>query len=217
MKPEEPEESAECRIVPVFPLPNTVLFPGTSLPLHVFEPRYRAMVEDVLDGDGLIVIALRAGDGFQKLATVGRIRDVEPLPNGNFELRVAGLERVSLTEVPVDTPYRRARVAVRPERTGTIDASRISEARLDLLASYGMLRSMFGTNEPLILQDDLPFDVIVNMACADLPVEAPLRQRLLREDTLIDRQRLAMKYLSTAIEMLSWLRAMKGNTSSLIN
>ena len=44
--------------VPVFPLPNVVFFPATSLALHVFEERYRAMVQDASDGDGLICVSL---------------------------------------------------------------------------------------------------------------------------------------------------------------
>ena len=46
------------REVPVFPLPETVLFPGSLLPLHVFEPRYRQLVDDLRDGDGLLAIGL---------------------------------------------------------------------------------------------------------------------------------------------------------------
>ena len=212
-----PENRLESWTVPVFPLPDTVFFPGTSLPLHVFEPRYRELVRDVAEEDRLIVISLKTGDGFQALGTLGYIRDLEPLRGGRFNLRLAGLERVSLTEVPADTPYRRARVVVRPERTGTIDASRISEARLELLASYGMLRSMVRGNEPLILNDNLPFDVIVNVACSALPLDATLLQGLLQKDTLIDRQRLAQEYFSTAIEAMSWLRVMKPSTSCLMN
>ena len=52
-------------IVPVFPLPNAVLFPRTVLPLHIFEPRYRAMVSDADAGDGMIAIALLE-PGFEK-------------------------------------------------------------------------------------------------------------------------------------------------------
>ena len=46
--------------VPLFPLPNVFLFPGQVLPLHIFEPRYRKMIADVLDGPGRIAVALRA-------------------------------------------------------------------------------------------------------------------------------------------------------------
>jgi Lon protease-like protein len=200
----------ERRILPLFPLRNTVFFPGTSLDLHVFEPRYRAMVRDVTAGEGLLVVSLMAAGSFLDLGTVGRIRDLTPLQDGGFDLRLEGLERVSLTETLRDTPYRQVQVEPRPERTGTDDSSLIAEARLELLASYGMLRSMVLGNEPLVLHQDLPFEAFVNKACDSLPIEAPLRQRLLGKDSLIDRQRLGLEYFSTVIETLSWMRAMKG-------
>jgi Lon protease-like protein len=205
-----PKTSVERRILPVFPLPDTVLFPETSLALHVFESRYRTMVRDVTSGEGLIVVSLMTGSRFLGLGTVGRIRDLTPLEDGGFNLRLVGLERVSLTEIPRDTPYRQVQVEPRPERTGTDDSSVIAEARLELLASYGMLRSMVLGNDPLVLHQDLPFEAFVNKACDSLPIEAPLRQRLLGKDSLIDRQRLGLEYFSTVIETLSWMRAMKG-------
>jgi Lon protease-like protein len=217
MNLESPEKNSESLVLPVFPLPDQVFFPGTTLPLNVFEPRYVDMIRDVSTGSGLIVASLKTGGGFQELGTMGRISDLEPLQDGRFKIRLMGLERMLLTEVPVDTPYRQARVEARPEQTGTNDASVITEAGLELLASYGMLRSMVRENEPLVLQHDLPFELVVNRACASLPVDASLQQQLLREDTLIGRQRLGLKLFSTAIETLSWLRAMKGGGLSPVN
>jgi Lon protease-like protein len=205
------------RILPIFPLPDTVFFPGTTLMLQIFEPRYKDMVRDAVAGSGLIVVSLRAGKSFQELGTVGRIREWTPLENGDFRLQLEGMERMSLAEVAVTTSYRQVQVEARPEKTGTNDASIIHEARLELLASYGMLRSMVRGSEPLVLRQELPFEVLVNTACASLPVDASLQQELLREDTLIGRQRLGLELFSTTIEMLSWLRAMKGNGSSLVN
>ena len=95
--------TASPDIVPLFPLPGAVLFPDTVLPLHIFEPRYRRMVEDVRAGDGRIAIALlRQGweEGYEgrpaihDVGTVGRIRDLEPLPDGRFNLALVGLQRV---------------------------------------------------------------------------------------------------------------------------
>ena len=212
-----PTEKLATHVLPVFPLPDTVFFPGTTLPLHVFEPRYLEMVRDATAGRGLIVVSLRSGDGFQELGTAGRISDLEPLEDGRFNLQLTGVERMSLEEVPVDTAYRQVRVEARPERTGTDDSSVIRDARLELLASYGMLRGMVRANETLVLQQDLPFEVVVNMACASLPIDASFQQRLLREDTLMGRQRLGQELFSTTIEMLSWLRAMKGDARSPVN
>jgi len=205
------------RILPVFPLPNTVFFPCTSLPLHIFEPRYRAMVRDVTAGDGLIAVSLMSGDGFHDLGTVGRVCDLEPLEDGRFNLRLQGLERVSLTEVPGDTPYRQVQVESRPERDGATSATSIDEAKLELLATYSLLRGAIRENEPLVLHQELPFEVVVNTACADLPVDGPLRQRLLAMDSLIERQRLALEYLSTVIDAISQLGARKDDGESRPN
>ena len=71
-------------ILPVFPLPDTVSFPETSLSLFVFEPRDRAMVRDATAGDGLIVVSLKVGNDFSDLGTVGRIEDLNQLGDGSF-------------------------------------------------------------------------------------------------------------------------------------
>lgn len=217
MRTETSGQEFATRILPLFPLPDTVLFPGTSLKLHVFESRYRAMVRDVTSGEGLIVVSLIAGDGFRGLGSVGRIRELEQFEDGGFDLRLEGLQRVSLTEVPGDTPYRRVLVQARPECMGTDDTSAIDAARLESLAGYAILRSMIFRDEKLVLNQHLPFELAVNAVCACLPIDASLRQRLLTEDSLIERQRLGLDYLYTAVETLSWLRAMKDNVSSLIN
>jgi len=190
------------QIVPVFPLPNTVLFPHTSLPLHIFEPRYRAMVLDVTEGDGLIVVARRIDDSFEKLGTVGRIRDLEPLEDGRFDLVLEGLYRVSIAEVPCDTPYRQVRVKARPERQGTDDPVVIERSKLELLATLGLLLSAAQTGFPVVLSQELPYEVVVNQVCAALPVGVSLRQRLLAEDELLGRKRLLSEHLDNVIETI---------------
>ncbi|MEZ4392552.1 MAG: LON peptidase substrate-binding domain-containing protein [Polyangiales bacterium] len=103
-------------VVPVFPLPGLVLLPGQRLPLHIFEPRYRAMVRDVLDASGWMAVACiedpDAEDppAFSSLATVGRVVAQQRLPDGRFNILVEGLRRARLGEVPASTPYRAARV-----------------------------------------------------------------------------------------------------------
>jgi len=211
------EDRLENRIVPVFPLPNTVFFPRTSLQLHVFEPRYRAMVHDVTRGDGLIVVALMDGEGFHELATVGRVRELEPLEDGKFNLRLEGLGRVSIVEVPCDTPYRQVRLESRPEQRVAGDSSAIEESKLDLLATYGILRSVAGKDEAVVLHQDLPLEVVVNTTSAGLPIEASLRQLLLAEDDLVERQHLAADYLSAVIDAISQLGATDDGGTSLIN
>jgi hypothetical protein len=111
-------------IVPIFPLPNVVLFPHVDLPLHIFEPRYREMVADALAGDRLIGMALLRG-GWRKdylgspeiyrLGCVGRIETVSALPDGRSNLVLHGLRCFEVIAELDGRSYRQARVEWRPE------------------------------------------------------------------------------------------------------
>lgn len=101
----------------MFPL-QTVLFPHTSLPLHVFEPRYRALVADCLSGDGELGIVLisrgsEVGGGDQRVGvgTLARIELASPLPGGRWSLLVSGVGRIEVLEWLPEEPYPQAVVA----------------------------------------------------------------------------------------------------------
>src|ERR1044072_441587 len=101
----EPDNAAALSSLPIFPLPNCVLLPGGMLPLHVFEPRYRELTRDCLDGYQLMAIArLRPGyetayygrpPVFEKCG-VGRIICCEELPDGRFALLLRGVARAEV-------------------------------------------------------------------------------------------------------------------------
>jgi len=110
----EAEQSARSTRLSVFPLPGAILFPGLHLPLHIFEPRYRAMVSDALSRDrriGMIQPSGPAHDGqrqpLYELGCVGRISEVEALDDGRYNLILEGvaLFRV-LRELDVSTQFR---------------------------------------------------------------------------------------------------------------
>ena len=92
--------------IPIFPLPNVVLFPNVFLPLHIFEPRYRAMVADALAGDRIIGMVLLQ-PGFEAdyegrppvypVGCAGVITHSEPLPDGRFNIVLRGLEKFRIT------------------------------------------------------------------------------------------------------------------------
>jgi ATP-dependent Lon protease len=108
-------------VLPIFPLPQTVLFPGALLPLHVFEPRYRAMVKDCLETHKAMAIALISEAGqrdthkhpaIEKVAGIGVIIDHVELPDGRYNILLHGRARVRLEELPFVPPYRRAKAAL---------------------------------------------------------------------------------------------------------
>ena len=117
-------------LVPLFPLPNVVLFPKVFLPLHIFEPRYREMVTDAVASDRLIgMVLLRPGwdkdyEGRPPIYPVGCsgvMTHVERLPDGRFNIVLRGLERFRIVEEDRDRPYRRALVEPLAERILSID------------------------------------------------------------------------------------------------
>lgn len=112
--------------LPLFPLPTTVLFPNVFLPLHVFEPRYRAMVTDALAGDRLIgMVLLREGwqqdyEGRPPVYPVGCsgvITHVERLSDGRFNLVLRGVDRFRIRSEDHGKAYRRAEVETLREDT----------------------------------------------------------------------------------------------------
>lgn len=110
--------SVSTPVVPVFPLPRYLLFPGAASPLRVFEPRYRQMVEDLLDGPGRLVMATLdphspQGEGPPPLLPIGTLAEIvkhRRIPNGEYLMWVVGLSRVRLDEVESPAPYRLTRV-----------------------------------------------------------------------------------------------------------
>jgi len=140
------------RALPLFPLPRTVFFPKMVLPLHVFEPRYRQLVEDCQRGHGMLGIPLlRPGyekeyEGKPEFFSVfgfGVITQCERLDDGRFQMMLQGLGRVRvLEELSNDKPYRQAAVEVLPdedwqakEKLGPL-MQRVRENFLPLLPVY---------------------------------------------------------------------------------
>jgi uncharacterized protein len=119
------DEAALARL-PLFPLPSTVFFPGTELPLHVFEPRYRDMVRHCLAGDrAMAVVLLEAGfekdyDGrppIHPVAGAGVVVQAEELADGRWNIVLWGTDRVRiLEEHPPNETFRIARCARLKER-----------------------------------------------------------------------------------------------------
>ncbi len=169
----------------VFPLPGTVFFPHTLLPLHVFEPRYCRLVEDVRDVGGWIAVPLSAPDrggvpAFQAMAGAGPISQWEPLPDGRFHIVIDGQARVHLSEVESDAPYRMAAVTPEPEDETWLrsDAARPSMARMLEVAH---LLGLAEADADILALVDEPTTrrILVNRFAMVTPMETWERQALL--------------------------------------
>ncbi len=126
-----PLTAEDFQALPLFPLPRVVFFPGTLLPLRLFEPRYRSMIEDCMStGPRAMAVCLLAagwdadGNGEPRIhpvAGAGRIVSHEQLKNGTHNILLKGLARVRLEELPQGTlPYRRARATPIADRDITV-------------------------------------------------------------------------------------------------
>jgi len=105
--------------VAMFPLPNVVLFPGQTLPLHIFEERYKAMMQYVLETEERLLGMQLYKKGWEKtkdfpptyeVACVGRVGEVQPFPDGRYNLVLYGLARVEVVDYPQRAPFRLAEV-----------------------------------------------------------------------------------------------------------
>ena len=179
-------------LLPLFPLPNVVLFPGTTLPLHIFEPRYRKMVADALASHRTIgMVLLKPGwepdyEGRPPVFPIGcagRIARAEGLPDGRYDIALQATARFRIVEEHVGEPYRVATVEEIPEAPG--DPAALADARRAVLAAIG--RAADGPTRLVVA--DLPDDVFVNGLCQALALEPMERQSLLECDSIAGRAR----------------------------
>lgn len=187
--------------LPLFPLPNAVLFPGMPMPLHVFEPRYRKMVGDALDGPRIIgMVLLRAGfeadyEGrppIYRIGCAGRMDRCDSLPDGRFNIVLRGLRRFQVLDEHPGEPYRIASVRGLDDPAGDVEALEASRPRL--LAAIG--RASDGP-AVLVMQNELPADAFVNALCQSLDLEPLERQSLLDCDSVSAR-------CDRLVEILEW-------------
>jgi Lon protease-like protein len=117
--------ASDLAALPIFPLPQGALFPGTLLPLHVFEPRYRALTRDALAGRKRLALA-RLKPGFERdyggrppvfdICGAGEIVDHVAYPDGRYDIVLRGLSRVRiLQELPPSRPYREVEAELMPD------------------------------------------------------------------------------------------------------
>jgi uncharacterized protein len=181
--------------IPLFPLPNVVLFPAALLPLHIFEPRYRAMVDDALEGERLIgMVMLRPGweiayeraPAVYPVGCAGFITHADRLPDGRYNIMLRGLEKFRVVqERPAREGaqmYRLARVESIVETAEHRGASTLGDARtrLERLIAKRLQRSTDETIPKDIADEDLVHAIAQHLE----PLE---KQALLECDGLLQR------------------------------
>jgi Lon protease-like protein len=206
-------------LVPLFPLPNVLLYPSAILPLHVFEQRYVRMVEDMLAaGSDRIVMGLLE-DGWEDtyfdlppvhpVAGLGQVLQIGNKVDGCYNILVQGLERVRIVDEPVtDEPYRQVRVEAVPERSAEgAEAERIRLALRDGLIDFADGSLMVEAEAPLgyladVLLVALPHDIREKQELFTIPDQRARAEGVLR--LLRETERDRRTYASLGDSAPSW-------------
>ena len=173
-------------MIPIFPLPDVTLFPNVRRPFHVFEPRYRAMVADALEGDRIIgMVHLEPGyeadyqgrPPIYAVGCAGVIVGSERLPDGRYNIVLEGLTRFRIVSEDESRPYRLASVESLEETLAAEDRPVLEERRRQLEEA---LTDLFpGADLPLSEFSDVE---IVDELSLTLPLAPARRQELLEAD-----------------------------------
>jgi len=198
--------------IPIFPLPNTVFFPDTRLPLHVFEPRYRRMVADALEGEERIgIVLLEPGwesdylgaPPVHEIGTAGIIEHAATLEDGRYNILLDGQVRFRIIEEVQTLPYRIARVMAAPESAVGVDVAKELRSRLvDLSRRY--LEHLPGPTE-LVEFETVTFQELANALIMSLTIDAEEKQRLLEIGSMMDRASSVADLLETRLVALEFL------------
>lgn len=213
------------RELALFPL-NLVLFPHTSVPLHIFEQRYRLMVRTCLQDDRTFGVALiKSGSEVGEPAvpydvgTVAEIQQVERLDDGGLNIIAHGVQRFRVQEILQERPYLLAWVELLPAEETYAGPPTLLEEVENL--SRDCLRAMVGLNGEWVRRVTLPVQdpvLLSYLIAARLPLELPVRQRLLEALTVEARLQEELPLLTAERERLRrlflermWLRSAELN------
>jgi Lon protease-like protein len=192
--------------IPIFPLPNVVLFPDVFLPLHIFEPRYREMVGDALRADRIIgMTLLRPGwegqyDGrppVYQVGCAGLITHAESLSEGRFNIVLQGLHKFRIDGEDETRSYRIARIETLHE--STTDAER-QTLRAERQRLEGLLVPQpEGRGIDQLMPSSMTDEGLVNALAQYLELEPVEKQALLERGTLLERCRSLIELLEMKV------------------
>ncbi|HXX41776.1 MAG TPA: LON peptidase substrate-binding domain-containing protein [Chthoniobacterales bacterium] len=194
--------------IPVMPLPGTVLFPHALLPLHIFEPRYRQMLEQVLGQHRLFSVTLikpscpdwREAEDFFHLAAVGLIRACVGRSDGTSDLILQGLQRVRFTGFEQESPFPIAKIdIVESSDETTVKTEALAEKVLELYSQLKRNGRRLPDKVDRYLSQLNNVAMLADLVASTFVTDPLRRQRVLEEVSLDQRLRLVITYLRDEI------------------
>lgn len=200
------------RRLAIFPLSGALLFPRTHLPLHIFEPRYKAMIADVMARDQRIGMIQPSGPGERpplfQIGCIGRVADIEALEDGRYNIILAGESRFHIVrELDVATPFRQIEadpfapeedeggILAPAERAALENEARAFAEQLGYAVDWTAVSSL----------DD---ETLVNGIAQVAPFDPAGKQALLEASSLSDRSELT-------IQLMQFMRRDDGQNATL--
>jgi Lon protease-like protein len=182
-------------LIPLFPL-DVVLFPGTPLPLHIFEPRYKEMIAECLAQNRTFGVVRAIEQGLAEVGCTAEIVTVvKEYPDGRLDLVTEGRKRFELLAVNEERSFLRAEVLMIDDELGTPpqeDTARAIQLHSELLALAGAQQDLAAV-DPSLLSFHL---------AGSLPLDLDFKQKLLSLRAESERLTLLINYLETLIPNL---------------
>ena len=195
--------------MPLFPLPDVVFFPKTLLPLHVYEPRYRALASEALERDQAICTALlRPGwetdyygsPEVYPVGCIGRIVQHTKLPDGRYNITLQGEAKVRIEEHVRMEPYRIVRVQPIQDDDAWTRGDNVAQEAVELVRLFRQVHE--GQGPSLLLAEtfgqNMSPESILNTVSMHLNVEPDMKERLLEMDSLEARYHSVLEILRNA-------------------
>jgi uncharacterized protein len=196
----------------LFPLPNLVLYPHVMQPLHVFEDRYREMVEDALSGDKLIAMCT-LDPGWESdyesrppvapHACLGKIVAHHRLDDGRYNLLLLGLQRVQIVhELDPLRAFRRARVELVEDCydfASLAERKRVQEKLLCAFRQHLPCACQLPEQLEEMLSSHLPLGLLTDLAAYALPLEMTVKQQLLAECRVNERAQILLSQVQELV------------------
>lgn len=206
-------------IIPLFPLPTVVLFPGVLLPLHIFEERYRQMTKDALSGKRVIGMMLLQ-KGWEKdyegalpvfpVGCLGEIVQEESLAEGRFNIVLHGTSRFHLTrEVRRDTPYRQGSVTLLDNVAREEEREPLEDLRRKVLSLCTEILMEMKLTELLPYTSSLAAAQLFDTAAFYLNMPVEKKQELLSELDLLKRGKALFDILRERVTLMRYLKQNK--------
>lgn len=209
--------------LPLFPLDNVVFFPSTILPLHIFEERYKQMVQDSSDSHNLICMTLLNSEMGQEdpeslanTGCIGRIINNEESDDGKKNIILYGLKRIEITKVLYDKPYREVEIKI-IETSNSDNSEAFKKRIMDLTNKWNLLLDGYTDDYKIKIENSSTLSKITDSLSSSMVAKASDRQLLLEEFDEKIRAEKIIEVLESRIEILSGKIETPDSNSTLIN